>query len=158
MIKFYYEFGVRQLALVFQTLCFIISRAEVTSVIRTFEAHTQPIFTMPSSSSKRLFDLLKDDSQEEMIAIFWQQMAQLTVQASESTSGGSRPGKGANITRDYAGAHIHYTKKYFWQTNVVRPGTSETGPEQPEHAFERLFRIPRAILDRIMAICFTHYP
>lgn len=47
-------------------------------------------------------------------------------------------------------------KKNFWSSRLPRPGTTERGPEQPETIFERRFRMPRTIFNRICALAVSH--
>lgn len=102
-------------------------------------------------------DLINDDD-EEMAIAFWTQMVQLSLftDLSSNKHGGSMPGKRANIPRNYADAHKRYMLKYFWPSNVFRPGTNEKGPEQPEAVFERRFRMPRLIFSRITNAVVSH--
>lgn len=108
-----------------------------------------------SCLSKRFWDLCDDDTDEQMVAMFWFQMAQISLSSFNVQSGGSLPGKSGNIKRDYEAGHLHYTKKYFWPETIQRPGTNDFGPEQPEHVFERRFRMPRVIFNRVMATCIS---
>lgn len=111
-----------------------------------------------STRWRKLFDILDDDTDESMIAAFWMQMAQITLASDEVQRGGSLPGKSPNINRDYAAAHIHYTRKYFWPENLQRAGTDSFGPEQPEISFERRFRMPRTVFNKVMTTCLAHSP
>ena len=62
-----------------------------------------------SSSTFPLFnELCDDDTEEQMIALFWNQMAHVTILMNEVERGGSRPGKTPNLSRDYAAVHAHY--------------------------------------------------
>lgn len=45
--------------------------------------------------------------------------------------------------------HRNYMIKHFWPASVLRPGTHQCGPEQPERAFERRFRMWRALFSRV---------
>lgn len=114
---------------------------------------------MPTSSRLReFFEILEEDTDEQMIAVFWMQMAQIAVATLETTRGGSRPGKSRNVERNHAQAHLHYTTKYFWPSDLLRPGTNSFGPEQSESAFERRFRMPRNIFNKVMETCLAHSP
>ena len=71
---------------------------------------------------KNYFYFNEDNEDEEMSVAFWLHMVNISSIMPESKQhGGSRPGKKGNIDRDYAGAHTHYMKKYFWPTCLVRP-------------------------------------
>jgi Plant transposon protein len=60
------------------------------------------------------------------------------------------PGKAPNVHRDFGAIHAHYMGKYFWPVEMLRPNTTVCGPRQPEHAFERRFRMPRLVFDRVL--------
>lgn len=111
----------------------------------------------PSGDEHALSTKLKewedDDEEEEFSATLWWQ---LFVLASGGRSdarvfgSGSAAGKGANVLRDFAGAHTRYMLRYFWPHNEVRPGTNLYGPSQSEVAFERRFRMPRFVFNRVL--------
>lgn len=100
-----------------------------------------------------LTDLLLDSEADEAmaVALWWQMVALVTCFAASATrkGGGSRPGKAKNVFRDFAGAHSRYMLRYFWPADMLRPGTADYGPSQPESAFTRRFRLPRHIFNRV---------
>ena len=64
--------------------------------------------------------------------------------------GGSLPEKAPNLVHNYHAKHTYYMHKYFWPRDSLRPATSSYGPQQTEEQFERRFRIPHALLERIL--------
>lgn len=88
---------------------------------------------------------------EEAFAVsLWLQMAAIaTLDSTTRQPGGSLPGKSPNVDRDFAGAHQRYMLRYFWPSNMLRPSTLYKGPQQSEEAFERRFRMPRTVFNRI---------
>lgn len=91
-----------------------------------------------------------------MTVAFWLQMVQIAVVNDTPQHGGSRPGKSGNILRDYDQAHKRYMKKYFWPSNLPRPNSTECGPEQSEETFERRFRMPRHVFNRVCTSSILH--
>jgi hypothetical protein len=61
--------------------------------------------------------------------------------------GGSRPGKAANKTRDFAAGHRRLMLYYFWPPDVLQE--SGCGPVYDERDFERRFSMPRSVFSRI---------
>jgi hypothetical protein len=41
-------------------------------------------------------------------------------------------------------------ERYFWSAEMLRPNTTVYGLRQPVHAFERRFRMPRLVFDRVL--------
>ena len=78
----------------------------------------------------------------------WSQMMAQVVTFAEPKRGGSEPGKRAKVDRAFSDAHRRYMLRYFWPADVTRPGTTAYGPTQPDSAFERRSRMPRAVFDR----------
>eukprot|EP00173_Palmaria_palmata_P005042 Plantae.Rhodophyta-Palmaria_palmata.ctg812.p1 GENE.Plantae.Rhodophyta-Palmaria_palmata.ctg812~~Plantae.Rhodophyta-Palmaria_palmata.ctg812.p1 ORF type:complete len:110 (-),score=15.15 Plantae.Rhodophyta-Palmaria_palmata.ctg812:317-646(-) len=98
------------------------------------------------------FDFIEDtDAKLDMAAAVWWMMAATVACLAGSAGGGSLLGKAKITWRDFAGAHTRYMLRYFWPSDEVRPGTGEYGPPQPESAFERRFRMPRFVFDKIFA-------
>lgn len=92
-----------------------------------------------------------------MVVGFWIQMTSIEQFVdSKHVHGGSQPGKAPNVHRDYSSVHLHYMHKYFWPTSLARPNKAQTGPEQNKAAFERRFRMSRAIFDRVMLQVVSH--
>lgn len=115
-----------------------------------------PSSNSDSSSFHRLEEIVGDDSDEQMAIAMWFQMMEIALASNTPQHGGSVKGKLPNIDRDYGRTHLHYMLKYFWPAHEMRPGTNSFGPEQPEHAFERRFRMPRISFNRILSVCITH--
>lgn len=91
------------------------------------------------------------EEEEAFAAAFWLQMIGMALSISaKKQKGVSLPGKSPNIDRDYARTHTYYMLKYFWPQNMRRPGTLQFGPQQPESAFERRFRMPRLVFNRVL--------
>jgi Plant transposon protein len=54
------------------------------------------------------------------------------------------------MNRPFAETHSRFLLKYFWPFDQIRPDSSnEYGPRAPEEAFERLFRMPRVVFNRL---------
>lgn len=70
---------------------------------------------------------------------FWTQMVQLSLKIDNKTHGGSRPGRSAKISWNFAEAHYRYMLKYFWQSHLQRPETHEYGPIHTDQTFKRRF-------------------
>lgn len=107
--------------------------------------------------TQHILDEEEHDDHEAFAAAFWIQMVSYAVcRDAKSKQRGSVPGKAGNIHRDYAGAYTHYMRKYCWPHDQPRPGTSQKGPEQPEYAFERRFRMPRLLFNRVCTTVVLH--
>lgn len=96
------------------------------------------------------------DAEEEMVVSFWLQMVQIALNMSSLQHGGSERGKAANIERDYCAAHQRYMLKYFWPQHLCRPNSAQKGPEQSETTFERRFRMPRRVFNRVCATAIAN--
>ena len=108
---------------------------------------------------KALRTLLRhaDEEQEASAASVWLQMVTMALrQVQNRAHGGSQTGKAANKQRDYAGAHLHYMKKYFWPVGLMRPGTTQYGPEQDRVSFERRFRMSYCLFQKFFASVTAH--
>lgn len=111
---------------------------------------------MTNKTKEMLQDAESDDS-ESFAAAFWIQMATIaSLNHAKARRGGSVLGKAGHIQRDYEGAHHHFMKKYFWPANQMRPRTTQCGPEQPDSAFERRFRMPRSVFNRVCTGAVSH--
>jgi hypothetical protein len=71
--------------------------------------------------------------------------------------GGSRRGKAPNVDRPFTETHTRFFLKYFWPSDQIRPDTNnEYGPRAPEEAFERRFRMPRVVFNRVFEMVLQH--
>lgn len=103
-------------------------------------------------------DLLEDADHEEFAAALWFQMYSIALLSSKRRHGGSVPGKSPNIYRDYYSAHQHYMVKYFWPITDMRPDRNQRGPEKPNNAFERRFRIPTTVFKKLLTTVAAKSP
>lgn len=103
---------------------------------------------------------LKDVSEvakEGIKESFWIQLAQVSVMQDQyRTYNGSVPGKADKIDRYYAGAHVHFVKKYLWSSNVGISGKHSINMKQPDHAFDGHFRMLRPLFSRIFTKAVAH--
>jgi hypothetical protein len=92
------------------------------------------------------------DEDDIFAAAVWKQMVALAVAEleEERVQGGSRKGNAPNMNRPFAETHSRFLLKYFWPFDQIRPDSSnEYGHRAPEEAFERRFRMPRVVFNRL---------
>ena len=85
-----------------------------------------------------------------MAASLW---TQLTAQAIllANVQRGSQPGRTRNIERGFADGHLRIMLDYFWPTTETRPdGSNMMGPVYTEEQFERRYRMPREMFNKIL--------
>eukprot|EP00171_Calliarthron_tuberculosum_P004333 IDg4333t1 len=103
-----------------------------------------------------------DDNSEFSIAL-WLYMTMVTTFTAAPKRGGSYPGKKGNEERYFTDSHNRYMVKYFWPRDELRPfnpslpgSLPRYGPTASEKSFERRFRMPRAVFDRIFQVVVQH--
>jgi Plant transposon protein len=104
------------------------------------------------SQSNNLFEAERDEEDKLFTAAVWQQMVALVIAEldQEKVHGGSTRGKAPNVDRPFAETHTRFLLKYFWPVDQIRPDSNnEYGPRAPEKAFERRFRMPRVVFNRV---------
>lgn len=101
------------------------------------------------SIAASFLDEAEEQDAEALAVALWSHMVRITQQVAPRAHGGSRPGKSANKHRPYEAAHNHYMARYFWPADVRRPGSQEFGPRETEETFERRFRMPRLVFNRV---------
>ena len=89
------------------------------------------------------------DDEGHAIAFWWHMVASTILEDEKRKAGGSQLGKAPNIERHFNASHRRYMLKYFWPSDIMRPGSRCFGPEQPEKAFETRFRMPRSVFNTI---------
>jgi Plant transposon protein len=90
-----------------------------------------------------------DEVEEHLAEALWWHMAASAAAVTARSRGGSAPGKSGNVERNFEGTHRHYMLKYFWPHTQVRPNTSSYSPRVSEKIFERRFRMPRSVFNRV---------
>lgn len=131
--------------------------APYSLVIRVTLAQSVITHTSTAIPLHYLLHDMGNDTDEDMVSAIWLRMVQLEARESNKRHGGSLPGKSANIARDYAGAHVHFMMKNFWPSNMQPLGTNFYGPEHSEKALERRFRMPRSVLNLVLAHTMAHF-
>jgi hypothetical protein len=99
-----------------------------------------------------LFEAERDEEDKLFAAAVWQQMVALVIAEldQEKVHGGSTRGKAPDVDRPFAETHTRFLLKYFWPVDQIRPDSNnEYGPRAPEKAFERRFRMPRVVFNRV---------
>ena len=64
--------------------------------------------------------------------------------------GGSRSGRSRNVERNFDDAARLIRLDWFWGMDEFNPKTKQFGPRYPKRIFERVWRMPRQCVDRIM--------
>lgn len=81
------------------------------------------------NASDILHNLLDNDTEEETMILYWQNMVETAMMTLENAlHGGSRLGKENNINRDYKTMHLHRSIKYFRSSEFRRLGTTKCEP------------------------------
>lgn len=94
--------------------------------------------------------ILFDEDDVEIVA---QNAHESIVRATNGTGGkwgGSRPGKTQNRLRNFAQVHEDLMDEYFRAENEPRSdGSGFNGPRCSEDLFERRYRMPRSVYNRV---------
>jgi hypothetical protein len=110
------------------------------------------------SQRKTVFEAERDEEDGLFAAAVWKQMVALTVaELEDKVHGGSRRGKAPNVDRPVTETHTRFLLKYFWPSDHIRPyKNNEYGPCAPEEAFERRFRMPPVVSNRVFEKFVQH--
>jgi hypothetical protein len=110
------------------------------------------------SQRKTVFEAERDEEDGIFAAAVWHQMVALTVSDLDNkVHGGSRRGKALNADRPFTETHARFLLKYFWLSDQIRQDlNNEYGPRAPEETFERRFRMPRVVFNRVFENVVQH--
>ena len=112
-----------------------------------------PSDTVPPEPVLVDFSLEDDDDEDQAVVGWWTQMKKIAVHQRQDRPGpgGSRPGRAPNIDRDFVGGHRRLLLDYFWPADQVRDdGSGVKGPVYSEEHFERRFRMPRSVFEKLL--------
>ena len=97
---------------------------------------------------------LGTEDDDELTSAIWLHMTMIVVSQGAERPGwrASRPGKRANIFRDFTGAHRRLMLDYFWDKEKPRDDCSgEKGPVYPAVFFEIRFRMPPSLFRKLFS-------
>lgn len=98
--------------------------------------------------------MILGDDNNMIIRIIWTNMVLLeyinVLQLNQR--GGSRPGRSANVEREFIVRHTRIMRDYFWPLHQLRNDHSLLrGPVYNEQTFERRFTVSKRILDNLFS-------